>query len=269
MFVKGSIGDIIFSNFNKVVKVIALPRKPFKNLLYYFYCWTKLFRQKYDISFNASGVSSSGKLAVRLSNSKYKFYNIFNSDLSNINDYVHYAKNPIYNFKNTFFNKMSNKFPKLNIKLRDYEIKNGKKILKSFFKNDKPVIGIFTYATGKKCLSEKWWDKLYIKLRKLTENYNIIEILPIENISQINFRARSYYSKDIREIASLMHNLTLFIGADSGMMHLAHSSNTKTIGLFNTTSPKFYGVYGKGNVSVNLNNTSIDDLFNLIISKLD
>ena len=38
---------------------------------------------------------------------------------------------------------------------------------------------------------------------------------------------------------------------DSGMMHLANSSNTTTIGLFNVTEPEFYGVYGNKNININ------------------
>ena len=120
---------------------------------------------------------------------------------------------------------------------------------------------------SRKCLSKNWWSDLYSKLKNF-ENYNILEILPAENLSQIDFVSKSYYSRDIREIASVMSNVKIFIGADSGMMHLAHASKTKTIGLFNVTKPEFYGVYGNGNISVDINNTSITKLINLIESEL-
>ena len=40
----------------------------------YFECWFSILGQNYDVSINANRVSSSGKLAARLSRSKYKFY---------------------------------------------------------------------------------------------------------------------------------------------------------------------------------------------------
>jgi hypothetical protein len=33
-------------------------------------------------------------------------------------------------------------------------------------------------------------------------DYNIIEILPVENVSQIEFKSPTFYSKDIREIGN-------------------------------------------------------------------
>ncbi len=267
LFLMGNIGDSVFESYKDVTKIIKLPRKPFKNLLDYFSCWLSLFKHNYDIAINANRVSSSGKLAVKLSRSRYKFFNIINKELSKIKDYSHNAKNPIYNLRYQLKNQLDRvnyAIPKLDIKLRDYEIQNGEKLLKSMFNDNKPVILIFTYATADKCYSEKWWKNLYLKIKIFKNKYNILEILPMENVSQINFAAKSYYSNDIREIASVMHNSKLFIGADSGMMHLAHSSNVTTIGLFNVTEIDFYGVYGDKNININ---TNINDV-NFIIDSI-
>ena len=270
LFTKGDISDIIFENYKDVVKLIKLPRKPFTNLIEYLTCWLSILDDNYDIVINSNNQSSSGILATKLSKSKYKFYNILNDKLVHLKDYRHHAKNPIYNLRYQFKNQLDrvNKtIPKLDLKLRDYEIINGGKLLKSMFRDQKPIISIFTFATAEKCLSKNWWSDLYSKLKNF-ENYNILEILPAENLSQIDFVSKSYYSRDIREIASVMSNVKIFIGADSGMMHLAHASKTKTIGLFNVTKPEFYGVYGNGNISVDINNTSITKLINLIESEL-
>ena len=270
LFTKGDISDIIFENYKDVVKLIKLPRKPFTNLIEYLTCWLSILDDNYDIVINSNNQSSSGILATKLSKSKYKFYNILNDKLTHLEDYKHHAKNPIYNLRYQLKNQLDrvNKtIPKLDLKLRDYEIINGGKLLKSMFRDQNPIISIFTFATAEKCLSKNWWSDLYSKLKNF-ENYNILEILPAENLSQIDFVSKSYYSRDIREIASVMSNVKIFIGADSGMMHLAHASKTKTIGLFNVTKPEFYGVYGNGNISVDINNTSITKLINLIESEL-
>ena len=271
LFLMGNVGDLVFENYKDVTKIIKLPRKPFKNLLDYYACWLSIFNHNYDLAINANRVSSSGKLAVKLSRSRYKFFNVINKELSKIKDYSHNAKNPIYNLRYQLKNqidRVNDTIPKLDIKLRDYEIQNGEKLLKSMFREEKPIISIFTFATGDKCLSKDWWRQLYSEIKNFQDNYNILEILPAENVSQIDFVAKTYYSRDIREIASVMCNVKIFIGADSGMMHLAHASKTKTIGLFNVTEPEFYGVYGNGNISVDINTTSINNLINLIESEL-
>ena len=271
IFTKGGLADVVFENYKNVTRLIKLPRKPFKNLIEYFSCWFSILSQKYDISINANRVSSSGKLAIKFSRSNYKFYNILNENLEYIDDYSHNAKNPAYNLRLQVKNKIDRSeitIPKLDIKLRDYEIKNGEKLLKSMFRNQKPTISIFTFATGDKCYSKDWWKELYSKIKNFEHDFNILEILPAENVSQIDFAAKSYYSRDIREIASVMSNVKIFIGADSGMMHLAHSSNVSTIGLFKVTEPEFYGVYGYNNISVDTNTNNSDNILSLIKERI-
>ena len=271
LFLMGNVGDLVFENYKDVTKIIKLPRKPFKNLLNYYACWLSIFNHNYDLAINANRVSSSGKLAVKLSRSRYKFFNVINKELSKIKDYSHNAKNPIYNLRYQLKNqidRVNDTIPKLDIKLRDYEIQNGEKLLKSMFREEKPIISIFTFATGDKCLSKDWWRQLYSEIKNLEDNYNILEILPAENVSQIDFVAKTYYSRDIREIASVMCNVKIFIGADSGMMHLANSSNATTIGLFNVTEIEYYGVYGDKNININTNNNDIDFIINSIKERI-
>ena len=271
LFTKGNVAETIFENYKSVVRLIKLPRKPFKNLSEYFSCWLSIFQQNYDLAINANRVSSSGKLAVKLSKSRYKFFNVINKELSKIKDYSHNAKNPIYNLRFQLKNqtdRVNYTIPKLDIKLRDYEIQNGNKLLKSMFSKEKPIISIFTFATGNKCLSKDWWREFYSEIKNFEDNYNILEILPAENVSQIDFIAKTYYSRDIREIASVMYNLKIFIGADSGMMHLANSSNVTTIGLFSVTEIKFYGVYGDKNININTDNKDINFIINSIKERI-
>jgi len=271
IFTKGGLAEVVFENYKNVTRLIKLPRKPFKNLIEYFSCWFSILSQKYDISINANRVSFSGKLAIKFSRSNYKFYNILNENLEYIDDYSHNAKNPVYNLRFQVKNKIDRSeitIPKLDIKLRDYEIKNGEKLLKSMFRNQKPTISIFTFATGDKCYSKDWWKELYSKIKNFENDFNILEILPAENVSQIDFAAKSYYSRDIREIASVMSNVKIFIGADSGMMHLAHASNVSTIGLFKVTEPEFYGVYGDNNISVDTNIINSDNIISIIKERI-
>ena len=271
IFTKGGLAEVVFENYKNVTRLIKLPRKPFKNLIEYFSCWFSILSQKYDISINANRVSFSGKLAIKFSRSNYKFYNILNENLEYIDDYSHNAKNPAYNLRLQVKNKIDRSeitIPKLDIKLRDYEIKNGEKLLKSMFRNQKPTISIFTFATGDKCYSKDWWKELYSKIKNFENDFNILEILPAENVSQIDFAAKSYYSRDIREIASVMSNVKIFIGADSGMMHLAHASNVSTIGLFKVTEPEFYGVYGDNNISVDTNIINSDNIISIIKERI-
>ena len=151
--------------------------------------------------------------------------------------------------------------PVLDIKLSEVEISKGKEKLKEIIKNNKKTICIYTNATGNKCYSETWWETVYSRLLKDYPDYNIIEMLPIENISKINFKAPNFYSQDIREMGSIIHNTNIFVSADIGVMHLASASLTPVVGFFSRTNPNTYGSYGNGSVALDTNKTSIDDWF--------
>ncbi|WP_394773855.1 glycosyltransferase family 9 protein [Flavobacterium sp.] len=274
LFVKGTLAPIIFENYENIDKIIDLPKKPFKSLVKYLNVWISIKRQNYDIAINVDQNSSSGRLAVQFSNAKYKFFGDSNEEFQSLkNDYEHIAKYPVYNFRN-YLTKL--RFPKsnkiiapVNLKLSPSEIVEGKEILSDLFHNDKKTICIFTYATGEKCLSEEWWENFYTKLKDEYANYNIIEILPVENVSQIGFKAPTFYSKDIREIAAVIANSNLFIGADSGIMHLASAAQTPTIGLFSGANIKKYEPYDNCSIGIDVNIYTKKDYLNTINSILN
>ncbi|KUJ60209.1 ADP-heptose--LPS heptosyltransferase [Flavobacteriaceae bacterium CRH] len=273
LFVKGTLAPIIFENYEAVNKTIHLPKKPFKSLLEYMKVWISIKQQPYDMAINVDQNSSSGRLAVKFSNAKYKFYGDLDEQYSETkNDYEHIAKYPVYNFRN-YLTKLglakSNKIiPPLNLKLNPFELDNGKKIIDLIVDPSKRTIGIFTFATGNKCFSEEWWLSFYSRLKSEYKDYNIVEILPVENVSQIGFDAPTYYSKDIREIGSVIANIDVFIGADSGIMHLASSVQTPTIGLFSVSNIKKYEPYDGSSVGIDTENCSPGEYFKILNSIL-
>ncbi len=267
-FVKGGVTPVLFQNYDRIDNYLLLPKKHFKELLSYLKTWFKLLFKKYDLVINVESGSSSGKLATKFSKSSYKFYgNEFDNLISFSTDQVHFAKLPVYKlrkyvFENQDFNKP---IPQLNIKLNTTELASGKKLVDALVPdNSKKTIAIFTFATGSKCYSKQWWNEFYEALNTQFSKYNLIEILPVENVSQIDFKLPTFYSKDLREIASFIENIDVFIGADSGMMHLAAATSTTVFGLFSITAIEKYGSYGTKKYAINTNTTSI----NLIIEAI-
>lgn len=264
LFVKGGLAPIVFENYKNINYIIELPKKPFKNLVDYFKVWVKIKKQKYDIVINVDKNSSSGRLSAQFADAKYKFFGELDEDMQLAHtDYVHIAKYPIYEFRSFLtklgFPKNDNPIPSIDLKLSSSERNHGKKIIQELVKNDKKTICIFTYATSDKCYSEVWWEEFYERLLTEYSNYNLIEILPVENVSQIGFKAPTFYSKDIREIASVIANTELFIGADSGIMHLASSSLTPTVGLFSRANIDTYKPYNNYSVAINTNEGNKED----------
>lgn len=269
LFVKGKTAPFVFQNYPQVDQIIELPKKPFKQLFLYFKTWFKIRKYKYDLVINTTASSSSGKLATLFTSSKYKLYgNEFECN-EHIEEQIHYGKAPVYLFRNfleLFDINSQDIYPNLNVKLSESEKSNGKTLLNNLgIDPSKKTIAFFTYATGDKCYSYNWWANFYaVFYPKYKEKYNLIEILPIENISMLANKLPSFYSKDVREIASLMHQCEIVLAADSGMMHLASASQATTIGLFKYDNFLKYKPYGGYNTYKKINCTS--DCESLVIT---
>lgn len=270
-FVKGGLAPILFQNYNNIDQYYTLPKKHFKELLTYLKSWFSIFSKKYDLVINVAQISSSGKLATKFSRSKYKFFgNEFDNLIEFSAEQSHFAKLPVYKFRNYIYNTASEEIngkpiKEIDLKLNEKELAKGKSLVAEIVPNpSQETIAIFTFATGDKCYSEDWWIEFYNKLLLEFPNHNIIEVLPVENVSQINFKAPTFYSKDIREIASFISNTKIFIGADSGMMHLACATKTNVIGLFSVTPKEKYGPFGINKIGINTNEVSKDEIIETV-----
>lgn len=269
LFIKGGAGSLIFRNYKNIDTLIQLPKKPFKDLLKYLRGWLHIQKTRYDIVINVVSNSSSGRLSTKYANAKFRcFGDVDSSILTKYPDADHMAKFPVYSFRE-FLTQLG--FPEndravapMNLELSAAEIAQGKKLLSDIIKNDRKTIALFTYATGDKCYSEAWWQEFYTKLKAIYPDYNIIEVLPVENISQLAFSIPSFYSKDVREIGSFITNTDLFIGADSGMMHLASASHAPTVGLFKITNAKIYAPYNHNSLAIDTSKKSIDECIGII-----
>jgi heptosyltransferase-3 len=267
LFLKGSLGNILFKNYPEVNKIIALPKKHFKQIIAYIKCWFYLKNRKYDLVINLVHNSSSGSIATNITKSNWKLYGAIENSEKPVNaDYFHIAKKPVYDLREELrlnnIKVLREEIFKIDLKLDADELALGKEKLKEISNSEKEVICIFTFATNDKCYSKEWWHEFYEKLLGNFSNYTIIEILPFENVSQIDFKAPSYYSKDIREMASVIANTKLFIGADSGIMHLSSATKTTTVGLFSVTNVEIYKPYSKQNLGINTNEVTKDEIIN-------
>jgi heptosyltransferase-3 len=262
LFVRGKLAPIIFKNYPRV-NFIMLPSKPFDHLLDYLHVWINLIGKHYDLAVNAVESSSSGRLSIRLSKAKYKLYDLSDDELAaKYDDYIHVAKHPIYNIRKTLGVNEGKPIPTLDIKIDSHEKEEGLELLDSLVDASKKTVCIFTYATGDKCLSREWWSQLHKEWKaQFGKEYNILEILPKENISNVGHKVPSLYSNDIREMAAVMSSTALFIGADSGVMHLAAASGIPTIGLFSITYSSHYGPYGNQSMSLEIDGKSTDEVF--------
>ena len=269
VFVRGGLAHVLFKNFASVDGVFKLPKRPLKEIMGYLKAWNSVSKANYDLAINVARGSSSGRMSIQRAKARYKFFgDLPEAGKAKYPDYMHMAKHPVYVLRTEIdalgFNVQNGPVPVMDLRLDAAELANAKAALDKLVPADKKTISIFTYATGSKCYTPEWWLPVYEKLKARFPDYNIVEVLPAENVSQINYAAPTFYSHDVREIAALIANTAVFIGADSGIMHLASAAKASTVGLFSVTDATKYGPYGNDSIAVNTNETDADALVDVV-----
>ncbi|MDT0554847.1 glycosyltransferase family 9 protein [Patiriisocius hiemis] len=270
---QGGAAPILFKEYKNINQIILLPKKGLKKPLHYISQILKIKNKKYDISMNVVRGSSSGKLYTQMAKADYKLLNDEDKTaLEKIKDFKHIAKMPVYRLRlfceRAGIDSNFSNVPKLDLKLTSDEILIGKQKLKEISKTDAPVICIYTFATGTKLYPKQWWETFYSELLQAFPGYTIIEMLPIENVSQIDFKALWFYSKDLREMAAIIENTSAFISVDGGVMHLAAATNATTIGLFNSPIISKYEPYGGANCAINTSEKNSKQVIDILKEKL-
>jgi heptosyltransferase-3 len=270
LFVKGSIAPAVFQNYPEVHKIIMLPKKPFRHLFQYINGWLNIRKHHYDLVINVDMKSSSGRLSTKFAKSSNKFFGDNRDTFAELKDHRHMGKFPVYGLRNYIAGSSGDiSVPPLDLRLNSEEIEKGAKLLEDFANPLKRTICLYTFATGGKCFSKAWWMSFYGRLKARYPDYNIIEVLPIENISQIDFLAPGCYSTDIREIAALIANTDVFITGDCGIMHLASAVSTAVVALFSVTDSCKYAPYNEYSVAVNTNDADIGEIIQAVDKALE
>ena len=236
---KGGLGSVLFERFTNVRKIFSLPRKPFVQPWRYLSLTKTALNKYYDLVINAVPDSSSGRLFTKKANAIHKISGIPPDSAEKIpDDHLHMAKGPVYALRaKAQTNPVSSiaidaPIPPLSLRLSAQERENGRAVLTRLVGHRQKTICLFTHASGPKRYSKAWWGELYTYLKQAFPECYFLEVLPVENTSQIDFTATTFYSTDIRELAAVIGNCDAFIGADSGITHLASAAHTATVGLF-------------------------------------
>jgi len=151
--------------------------------------------------------------------------------------------------------------PKLNYSNNDK--KNVEKLLKNFKINKKNVLVGFGVGAAESVKSRMWPKERFAEIADyLIKKYNAKIILignnnEKKNISElqnlIENKNNSYNFAgliNVREMFYLISLCKLFIGNDSGPMHVSAAQGVKTIGLFGCNLPIRFAPFGKNNYSV-------------------
>jgi heptosyltransferase III len=271
LFLKGNLGSQIFSGYSRITSLIMLPQNPWKNPMIYLSSWLSI-RKKYDLVINVDEGSSSGRIGTRLAIAPWKIYGA-DQRLGIIvsgEEHHHMAIRPVLLIRNFLqsrgYDRKNLLIPVMDLRLSNEELMKGFDLVRKVVKQKGPMISLFTHATGEKKYPRAWWQELFQQLSSRLPIHSFVEILPMEDISQIDRVAPVFRHSDIRVVGSLIAQTQLFIGADSGVMHLASAVGTPTVGLFSITDVLGYRPYNKGSSAIDTGALSVTDVADRIVS---
>ena len=233
-FVVGQTAAPLLKNYKNIENIIVFQKRKFN--LHWFEIFQKTFKTKWDIviDFRSSAISY-----LLRNNKKYIFKKHQN---------IHH----IEQLNSSFGFNCSNLF----IPISDDEKNKANNDL------DKSFIHIVIFPGGN--WSPKVWssDNFNTIMKLLLNKYNNIKFILVGSLEEKN----KFYNKLIKGIKEELiidlfgYNLTLtsaymqksniFIGNDSGLMHLAVANKLRVISLFGPTNDKIYGPYGSDDIVI-------------------
>lgn len=253
----------------QVHTVYSFPRKLLKQPLKVWTLKKELAKNHYDLLLTPSLMSSSDSLIALFVPAKYKvgFHapDVFSPLTHTIpfpEDIEHEALKPLALMSLFGETKQDDMLSSLDIRLNEAEKKNaGKDIPPN-------AIGIFRDARHEKKIDDQWWRELLDELHQRDTSLTFIDILDPNNTVPLNENIQTLSEKDLRLLASKISNMDAFICGDTGPMHLASASGTATIALFKTTSPALYGTLGEHDLSIVMQEKSVQEIAQEILEHL-
>lgn len=142
------------------------------------------------------------------------------------------------------------------------------------YNQDSKLIGLHVGA-GKP--PNRWSLQKYVELiSKLNQNYNCIFYLTGTNfdkeelefvINHSSVKLNQFINHTITEIAALISLSDLFISNDTGIMHVAGTTDTPLISLFGPTNPFNWAPIGKNKIFIRksdlIDDIQVEDVFNI------
>jgi heptosyltransferase III len=237
-----------------VRQVILFPHKGVKLIPGYLRALRRLRAAHYDLAIDPTPFSTSGRLILSLTHARFRLGFNMPSQWAALTHAVplpgqimHQGRLPAY-LLTALGETWEPAALQLRLPLRPEEAAAGRAaILTALGAVDanldplRPIVGYFGHATGLKALPASWWIRFWEALRALRPEVVPVEFLPGAGAAPTVPGFATLHLPAQRQLTAAIASLRLFVSADAGPMHLASTTDTPTIGLFQATDPALYG----------------------------
>lgn len=266
---RGGQVEPVYRNFDGVDRVLSIPRRPLEAPRDAWCFWRAFRSREYDLLFHADGASSTGRVLTRVCRARHRLENAPADRLAGDQDEAqHIAGNLVLSLRSHLPETtvpIDEPVPTLSMALSGDERARGRGALDAVRISDRPVICLYTFATGDKHYDATWWVPLRARLAEALPGFQLVEALPVENVSELGFELPTYYSRDIRALGAFIAACSLFVSGDCGIMHLASAAGTPTVGLFKASPPQQYRPYNPGSLAIDTRELDVEEAADRVI----
>ena len=258
------VAQSIYGHFFSVRRIFQLPVRAVRHPVRALRAIRDMRRGRYDLVIDPDPDSQGGRLLALRANATHslgfsgpKKSGRLTHEVAVPPEPRHKGTLPVYLVRSAIGEVPSQReFPRLDIRLSAAERRQGRHTLDRLNRcrpipaGSKGSIGIYAFASGNKHLGGNWWNRFLDVFEPATADYSLIEILPAFGHSPLGSRYPDFFSSDVRKLASVLANLSLYVSADCGVMHLASAAGTRTAGIFTVTPQDEWGPYGNANRAI-------------------
>jgi heptosyltransferase III len=237
-----------------VRQVILFPHKGANLIPGYLRGLRQLRATHYDLAIDPTPFSTSGRLILSLTRARFRLGFNMPSQWAALTHAVplpgqtmHQGRQPAY-LLTALGAAWEPAALRLRLPLRPDEVVAGRAALATALRAhspdldpDRPIVGYFGHATGLKALPRAWWVRFWQALQALRPEVVPLEFLPGAGAAPTVPGFATLHLPAQRQLTAAIAGLRMFVSADAGPMHLASTTDTPTIGLFQVTDPALYG----------------------------
>ncbi|WP_266169137.1 glycosyltransferase family 9 protein [Dyella subtropica] len=278
---RSGVAQAIYGRYFSVSRIFRLPAHGVGHPLQLMRELRGLRKGRYDLVIDPDPQSQTGRLYLLMAKGRWKLGFDSPKKSGNVTHAVPVdaapgskGKRPVFLLRSAIGKTTETPWPVPDIHLTVEERAQGREALDRVLASvdstpgKKGVIGIFANATGDKLLGTDWWSPFLETLESAGADYHIVEIVPMFGRSMLDSRYPTYFSTDLRKLASVLSALTAYTSADCGIMHLACASRVPTMGIFTRTSADEWGPYGARNRTIHAYERTPADVAREILSIL-
>jgi heptosyltransferase III len=236
-----------------VRRIIVFPHGKLQQIGRYLAALRTLRSVRYDLAIDPTEFSTSGRVMLVLTRSRYRlgFANNFQwAPLTHAvplaREAMHQAVRPLYLAQRIFGAPLQHREARLWLPLPEAELAQGRRVIAEAIgaarvATPSNVFGFFAHAANLKLIDRSWWLAFWEAFLALEPLAIAVEFLPSPAHPATDARFVSLHLRSTRELTAAIAACRMFISTDTGPMHLASTTTVPTVALFQASDPALYG----------------------------